>query len=83
MYSVVWEPDEFPDPSQWKSLQNLAQAHTAKWMLWEGKPNDESVERLTQMAIGSIVFDPCANTPAQGDFLSVMKDNLAALKQAF
>jgi zinc transport system substrate-binding protein len=81
VYSVVWEPDEFPDPSQWKSLQNLAQAHAAKWMLWEGNPVTESVERLKQMAIGSIVFDPCANTPAQGDFLSVMKDNLSELKR--
>jgi zinc transport system substrate-binding protein len=83
VYSVVWEPDEFPDQSQWKSLQSLAQEHAAKWMLWEGKPNEESVERLTQMAIGSIVFDPCANVPTQGDFLSVMKNNLAELKPAF
>ena len=83
VYSVVWEPDEFPDPSQWKALQNLAQTHAAKWMLWEGKPVTESIERLRQMGIGTIVFDPCANTPAQGDFLSVMKNNLSALQQAF
>jgi zinc transport system substrate-binding protein len=83
VYSVVWEPDEFPDPSQWKALQNLAQTHAAKWMLWEGKPVTESIEQLKQMDIISIVFDPCANAPAQGDFLSVMRKNLTELKQAF
>ena len=83
VYSMVWEPDEFPGPSQWKALQNLAQAHAAKWMLWEGKPGAESVKQLKKMGIGSIVFDPCANTPAQGDFLNVMKNNLAVLKSVF
>ena len=81
--SVMWEPDKYPDRSQWKTLENLVRAQAAKWMLWEGTPAAESVEQLKQMAIGSIVFDPCANLPAQGDFLSVMKKNLVALKQAF
>jgi len=83
LYSVVWEPDEFPDPSQWKALGNLAQTHAVEWMLWEGTPATESIEQLKQMGIGSIVFDPCANLPALGDFLSVMKNNLTELKKAF
>jgi hypothetical protein len=29
------------------------------------------------------VFDPCANRPASGDFLSVMQDNLTSLRQAY
>jgi len=83
LHSVMWEPDEYPAPSQWQALVNLAQAHAAKWMLWEGRPGAESVAQLKHLAIGSIVFDPCANAPAQGDFLSVMKKNLAALKRVF
>ncbi|MGB5330512.1 MAG: metal ABC transporter substrate-binding protein, partial [Gammaproteobacteria bacterium] len=83
LHSVMWEPDEYPGPSQWQALANLAQGHAATWMLWEGEPATESVKQLKKMGIGSIVFDPCANLPAQGDFLSVMKNNLAALKQAF
>lgn len=38
---------------------------------------------LAQMGIGSLVFDPCANRPEQGDFLSVMKTNVAQLRLAF
>jgi len=83
LHSVVWEPDKYPAPSQWQALGNLAQAHDAKWMLWEGRPGAESVAQLKHMAIDSIVFDPCANIPAQSDFLSVMKNNLVELKKAF
>jgi len=83
LHSVMWEPDEHPDRSQWKTLENLAESHAAKWMLWEDTPAAESVEQLKQMGIGPIVFDPCANMPEQGDFLSVMKNNLVGLKQAF
>jgi len=83
LHSVVWEADEYPDQSQWITLENLAQTRDVKWMLWEGEPATESVEKLKQMGIASIVFDPCANAPAQGDFLSVMKNNLAELKPAF
>ena len=82
LHSVMWEPDEYPESSQWQALANLALAHAAKWMLWEGKPLVESVDQLRQRGIGSIVFDPCANLPDQGDFLSVMKNNLAELKPA-
>jgi zinc transport system substrate-binding protein len=83
LHSVMWEPDEYPDLSQWKELDNLARAHATKWMLWEGKPKAKSVEQLRKTGIGSIVFDPGANVPAQGDFLSVMKKNLTELKRAF
>jgi hypothetical protein len=41
------------------------------------------VQQLDSMEIGIAVFDPCANRPASGDFLSVMHDNIANLKQIF
>lgn len=81
--SVLWEPDEFPAESQWDDLAKLTGTRAASWMLWEGKPLAESIARLAQMGIDSLVFDPCANVPAQGDFLSVMKSNLAQLQRAF
>lgn len=83
MHSVLWEPDEFPTDSQWNELDSLTEAKAAKWMLWEGEPFPDSVMRLEQMGIGSLVFDPCANVPEQGDFLSVMQTNLAQLQRAF
>jgi zinc transport system substrate-binding protein len=81
--SVHWEPDEFPDDRQWVELNGILKAHPAKWMIWEGKPGPIPVKKLKAIGIESLVFDPCANTPGQGDFLSVMHRNVENLKSAF
>jgi zinc transport system substrate-binding protein len=81
--SVHWEPDEVPSAEQMAELQVIVGKHPARWMVWEGKPLSESVEKLKAMGIESLVFDPCGNKPAQGDFLSVMKTNIENLKLAF
>jgi zinc transport system substrate-binding protein len=44
---------------------------------------EESVERLRAIGVDSLVFNPCGNTPDQGDFLDVMKQNVENLKPAF
>ena len=49
-------------------------------MIWEGEPLQQSVARLSRMGIKSVVFDPCANRPPTGDFLSVMRQNLGNLR---
>ena len=81
--SVHWEPDEIPTNEQILELNRVLKEHPAKWMIWEGKPMKESVEGLKAIGIESLVFDPCGNAPDQGDFLSVMRENLENLKQAF
>ena len=43
----------------------------------------ESAERLQAIGLDSLVFDPCGNTPDQGDFLNVMRQNVKNLKSAF
>jgi hypothetical protein len=35
------------------------------------------------MGLRSLVFYPCGNRPAQGDFLGVMQQNVTNLAQAF
>jgi zinc transport system substrate-binding protein len=52
-------------------------------MIWEGKPTKESAEGLKAIGVDRLVFNPCGNTPDQGDFLSVMRQNLENLKSAF
>ncbi len=81
--SVHWEPDSVPDDAQWSELESLMASHPARWMIWEGVPNPETERRLRQMGIRSLVFDPCANRPEQGDFLSVMRRNVDDLAVAF
>ena len=81
--SVHWEPDEMPSTEQWIELQNLLQEHPAKWMIWEGTPKKETVERLKSLGLNSLVYDPCGNTPQDGDFLQVMHQNVENLSMAF
>jgi len=81
--SVFWEPEIVPDAAAWAELRQILQPHPARWMLWEGAPAAESVERLRGLGLESRVFDPCARVPASGDFLSVMRANLDALEQVF
>jgi zinc transport system substrate-binding protein len=83
LQSVMWEPDVIPGTKQWSELSRLRQNHPAKWMIWEGEPAEESVTKLRQNGINSLVFNPTANRPAQGDFLSVMDANIKQLKKAY
>jgi zinc transport system substrate-binding protein len=81
--SVLWEPGVMPEDPQWQELSTILQAHAAAWMVWEGAPLPASVERLQALGVESLVFDPCGNTPAEGDFLSVMQQNVERFRQAF
>jgi zinc transport system substrate-binding protein len=81
--SVHWEPDEIPTTEQMLELHSILKDHPAKWMIWEGEPIAESVKRLKAIGIQSVVFDPCGNAPDQGDFMSMMRQNVENLKVAF
>lgn len=81
--SVLWEPETVPDDEAMKELQTVLSKHAAKWMIWEGEPAAESVAKLEALGIQSVVFDPCGNRPESGDFLSVMRANVAAFEASF
>jgi zinc transport system substrate-binding protein len=83
MKSVHWEPDEVPTDKQWMELRNILKDHPAQWMIWEGEPKRTIVDQLKSMGISSVVFDPCANVPEQGDFLSVIQRNVNNLELIF
>jgi zinc transport system substrate-binding protein len=80
--SVHFEPDEMPDANGWSQLEGILRDHPARWMLWEGEPLTETAAKLEELGVRVAVFDPCGNAPSQGDFLSVMRGNFAALQQA-
>lgn len=81
LQTVLWEPEEVPTEAQIEDLKKILAAHPAKLMIWEGEPAKESVEKLKALGLDSVVFSPCANSPATGDFLSVMRDNVAAMEK--
>ncbi len=52
-------------------------------MIWEGEPVRASVDKLKTLEVDSLVFDPCGNVPARGDFMNVMQRNIENLRRAF
>lgn len=82
LLSVHWEPGKEPDAALWSDFDQLRKKHPARWMMWEDEPRPETVARLQARGIASFVFSPCGNRPAEGDFLSVMEANIAALEAA-
>ena len=81
--SVHWEPDEVPTISQWGDLNHILKEHPAIYMLWEGESLPESVSRLKDKKINSVIFSPSANRPDYGDFIIVMQANIDGLELAY
>ena len=78
--SVHFEPNEYPSPKQWENLNNLIKENESSIMLWEDEPSQQIQIELDKIGISSIIFKPCGNQPAEGDFLSIMHDNLKNIK---
>ncbi len=79
--AVLWEAEEVPTDAQMEDLKKILATHPAKWMVWEGEPAKESAAKIKMLGLDSVVFDPCANRPDKGDFLSVMLDNVSAMER--
>jgi zinc transport system substrate-binding protein len=80
--SVHWEPGELPPDGEWARVEAAIEKGGATAMIWEGEPVDAISRRLADLGLPVVVIDPCSNTPANGDFLAVMRRNAAALRSA-
>lgn len=78
---VLWEPEVVPTDAQMNDLKKLLTGHSAKWMIWEGEPAKESVQKIAALGLESTVFDPCGNAPDSGNWLTVMQQSVEALEQ--
>ena len=80
--SVSWEPDKMPDANGWAALAAIRKEHPSKIMLWESAPALPIADRLLEQGVASVVLDPCGNRPDEGDWLSVMRENISRLSLA-
>ncbi len=72
-----------PGNEGWRELADALSTHSATLMIWEDEPLPSITDSLKRMGIESIVFRPCGNRPAEGNFARVMMENVMALEQAF
>ena len=77
--SFHWEPDIFPNDFEWDRFNSLVKVNPKSLMIWEDEPLQEVKQKIVKSGIRVVVFNPCANKPATGDFISVMKDNILDL----
>ncbi len=80
--SLHLEPDQDLNDEDWKGVDAMLRHHPAKWMLWEAAPLEATVAGLLERGVTVLVFDPAGQSPAEGDFLSVMRANVARLECA-
>lgn len=79
--SLLWEPEMDLNQDAMTDLKKLMDANPgARHFIWEGDPLPENIEKLKAVGLTSVVISPCANRPADGDFLTVMQRNSAALE---
>ena len=79
--SLHWEPNEMPDESQWRRLEGLIHDRGGRWMIWEDRPLEATVERLRSSGSESVVLATCANTPHEGDYLAAMQRGITELRR--
>jgi zinc transport system substrate-binding protein len=78
--SLHLEPDQALSDDDWKEVDAMLNEHRAKWMLWEAPPLEATEAGLVERGVTVIVFDPAGQSPSDGDFLSVMRANVARLE---
>jgi zinc transport system substrate-binding protein len=61
---------------------NLKKDYPSQWMLWEAESLAESVKVLQALGMSTLVFDSAANVPEKGNFIEIMKKNVASLEAA-
>jgi zinc transport system substrate-binding protein len=49
-------------------------------MIWEDAPSEANIAAVATLGLKSVVFAPCANRPAEGDWLAVMKANVERME---
>ena len=80
--ALHWEPDVNPSESEWVAFEVLLVEHPARVLFWEAEPLPQTAARLEALGVKSLVYDPCADAPEKGDFLSVAGANAQALEEA-
>lgn len=75
--SLEWDAGAMPDDAQWQELQDRIEQTDASLLIWEATLPEHALERASEMGLRSVVFSPLATRPSRGDFVSVMRAQIA------
>lgn len=77
--AMEWEAGAMPTAAQWQDLEARKQDTGARILIWEAEPPADALDMTSDMGLRSVVFSPLAGRPQTGDFLAIMRDQIAAL----
>ena len=80
--ALDWERDAAPTAEQVAVLKAEAKANGARVFLWEAEPSAEARAAVAATGLAQALVPPLAMPPASGDFVSALRDGLAALAAA-
>ncbi|MDW5287485.1 metal ABC transporter substrate-binding protein [Formosa sp. PL04] len=78
--SLHWEPYDNIDQDKLQEIVHLTKHQNINTLVWEAAPKTESAITLEKHGIKSVIIAPLSGEPNDGDFLSVMIQNLNTLK---
>ena len=72
-----------PSQEQWNSLEELLKEHPAEFMIWPTQPMPEITQRLQEMNITSVVYDPTGIANPEENLLVKMKNGTKGLAEVY
>ncbi len=78
--AIEWEAEMEIKDSDLAELKAILAKHPATWMIWEDAPSEANIAAVAKLGLKSVVFAPCANRPAETDWLGVMKANVERME---
>lgn len=80
--SLQSQSNQLVDQVALEELRSLIVKHPDAVMLWPAEPNPETRATLKELGVQIIVYTPAAKSPADGDFLTLMRDNVSHLRES-
>ena len=80
--ALEWDAGAMPDADQWPVLERMMAETGARVLIWEARPPEDAIVKADALGLQSVVFSPLAGLPRDGDFLTIMRDQIADLAAA-
>ncbi|WP_308916359.1 metal ABC transporter substrate-binding protein [Jannaschia sp. LMIT008] len=80
--ALDWEAGAAPDADALADLASRADRTSARILIWEAEPPTEARDAVAALGLSQVVLPPMATPPAEGDFVTGLRDGMAALGAA-
>lgn len=81
MHHLHWKQGAVPNENDWANLKRMQKEQKIPFLLWEYQPAEQRMKELAEHGVVSVVLDPLAVKPAQGDYVTEMQRQLEQLGQ--